>query len=318
MQHTDDAYTLMLLTLPMSPDADEAVKPLTGEEMAYVMSRPELAFSHRPSLLMNRDLPGTMRMLESDEAFAYRVRILMSRDVLLSRLIDECIDSGIEILTPADEVYPRSLRQRLGDYSAPTLFAKGNAWLLKSDYLGLIALPGIKTPDSVKRNVRNLSHLAAENGMGIVTGGELGAGMLARRAALDCDARLVCCVTGGLAGFCAQKEHVEPIDFGNMLVLSSAHPLSVPDDRLIFERNRLIYALSNAAFVATTDGRQGEAEAAKRRLCDYLYYFEDPALPANSLLSSRGFTPVSDIEALDVYSKSEIWKNADAEQLRLF
>jgi predicted Rossmann fold nucleotide-binding protein DprA/Smf involved in DNA uptake len=315
MRHTDEAYAMMLLTLPLDPGGEGALRPLSAEEFSAVAGQLDLSGENSLGSLMGLDVAGVMRLLGTDEATAYRLCLLMDRDMQLSRLIDECADDQTEIVTPFDSAYPQGVKRRLGLYCSPALFAKGNLELLQAPYLGILGISGVQTTQRARTGVRALVMRAAVNGLGVVAGDEMGACRAAREEALRQDARLVCALTGGLKTFARQEENVAALSQGNMLLLSGAHPLSGPGAQEAARRNRVVFALSQAAFVITTDGRRGEAEAARRGWCRHLYVYNDEAYPQNASLASRGFEKVDDLESFSVADRAEEWLRPDAEQL---
>ena len=80
-------------------------------------------------------------------------------------------------------------------------------------------------------------------------------------------------------------------------------------------RNKLIFTLSHACFVLTTDLRRGEADAAKKKLCDYNYVLTDPSLPQNASLVNKGFEPVRDLSSFDTATHAAKWRRPLAQQM---
>ena len=100
-----------------------------------------------------------------------------------------------------------------------------------------------------------------------------------------------------------------------MLLLSLVHPDAPYTGVHALARNRIVYALSLASFVITTDGKRGEAEALRRRLCDWLYAFDEAEPAGNRVIIARGATPVHDVSQMDIQKYARSWRLANAEQL---
>ena len=100
-----------------------------------------------------------------------------------------------------------------------------------------------------------------------------------------------------------------------MLLLSLVHPDAPYTGVHALARNRVVYALSLASFVITTDGKRGETEALRRRLCDWLYVFDEPEPAGNRVIIARGATPVHDVSQMDIQKYARSWRLANAEQL---
>lgn len=318
IEHNDDAYVMMLLTMPLSPIGDGSLAPLTADEFASLGALLEPNTSVRLRQLLGQDVAGLESMLGIGEEFAYRLCLLLSRQLLLGRLIEDTLNSGTEIITPFDRQYPENLKRRLGLYQCPALFLKGNPDLLNARYIGVTGISGIKTTPDLRNGLERLVMRAAINGFGLITGSEAGVCRLAAGFALENDGRIVCALTGGFDDFTTDAGHAFAIKCGNMAVVSPAHPASKPNNGLLPLRNRLIFCLSRAAFVVTSDGKKSETEAVRRKYCDHAYLLTDPALPLNATLKQKGFDEVSDLGSLDVDSLSALWQQPKAEQLSLF
>ena len=315
MTHTDDAYTYMLLTLSLTPDGSAEAKPLSPEEMCALAAKLDVNSRAHISRLLNMDVSGFMKHLGVNEDFAYRLYVLLRRDALLSKLIDDCLEKSTEIVTPFDKDYPRSLITRLGAMAAPPLFVRGYLSILGADNVGIMGLSGLKTPKNIEEGIKKLIWEVAPGGFGLVTGGEPGASRFVRSEAFENDARISILLPGGLNAYCETEEIATALEEGCVCIASAAHPDSSENATEIAERNKLIFALSNAAFVATTDGKRGEIEAVRRHLCDYTYVFDAPELSGNAFIAARGFETVKSVSEMDMASLMSLWAGARCEQL---
>ncbi len=307
MRHTDESFATMLLTLPLTPEGEEAVKPLSGAELGYIAAQLSLMGDNDLGSLMGRDVSGLMRLLNLTEAEAYRVCILLGRDLLLYKLLEDCMDRGIEVLTPFDKDYPARLKGNLGGIKAPPVFVKGNMELLSANYVGILGIEGMKTPEAILTGVNDLVSQASEYGLGIATEDSLGACRAARTAAAESGARLICALDGGINTL--GKKYEPQVEDGSALLISLSHPDAPAGMKDVTE---LVCALSCAAFIATTDGKRDEAEIIRRRICDFLYVFDDPALPGNAYAAAKGFERVNKADVASNYDK---WTGNRGEQL---
>ncbi len=315
IEHNDDAYVMMLLTMPLSPMSDGALSPLKTDEFAFLASQLERSGSLNLGQLLGQDVGGLQNLLDIDEEFAYRLCMLLSRQLILGRLIEDCLSSGTEIVTPFDRQYPESILRRLGATQSPVLFLQGDPALLNADSIGITGISGVKTSQEMRHGLERLVIRAALNGFGLVTGSEAGVCRLAVGYALENEGRAVCVLTGGLEDFTSDSAHAYALSSGNMAVLSPAHPASKPLAQLLPLRNRLIFCLSRAAFIVTSDGKRSETEVLRKKLCDYTYLLTDPSLPLNEVLRQKGFTETDDLRNLDIDSLSRSWKTPGVEQI---
>ncbi len=125
MIHNDDAFTTMLLTVPITPDREELARPLSPGEFARL---DELALKTRPGslgALIDIDMSGLMLRYGMREADAYRVCMLLSRNLPLSFLLERLSASGIDLVTLYDAAYPARIRAALGEKTPPRFFCAG-------------------------------------------------------------------------------------------------------------------------------------------------------------------------------------------------
>ena len=315
VRHNDAAYVMMLLGMPLSPMSDGALNPLNAEEFSVLAAALYPNTAVRIEDLIRQDIYALQGKMRLDDEFINRLSLLLSRQMILGRLIEDCQDEGTEILTPFDQQYPQGIKKRLGTYQSPVLFVKGNVQLLEAGYIGILGVSGIKTTDAMRRGVERLVNRAAINRFGLVTGAEPGVCRLAAGFALENEGRLVCVLTGGLNEFASDSGHAYAIESGNLLALSAAHPAARAKNTLLPARNRLIFALSRAAFIVTSDGKRSETEALRKRLCDEVYLLTDPALPLNAALKQKGFKETEDLNLLDIDALSKNWSAPEAQQL---
>ncbi|MBQ3668592.1 MAG: DNA-processing protein DprA [Clostridia bacterium] len=315
MSYSDEAFAMMLLTMPMSPMGDGGVAPLSAEELGALAGRFDPTDQSKLSKLLRMDTFEMQRQAGIDGELAYRVFALSRRDALLYKLIDDCAERNTLIVTPFESEYPKSISAKLGKYQSPVLFMSGNPALLEGGYIGITGISGIKTQPELRRGLDYLVQMAAVNGFGVATGDEAGVCRMAIGDALEKESRVICVMTGGFYDYIGDPAHALAIKNKNMLVVTMAHPAAKYNPALVPLRTRLIFALSKAAFVLTSDGKRGEADAAKRKLCDNLYVLSDPASPPLMSLSQKGFTPVNDLSKLDVNRLAEIWSEPEVQQI---
>lgn len=313
MQHSNDSYAAMLLTLPLTQHADNNIHPLSGAEMTALTEKLHFSTKKGAGQLMGLKLDDTMKLLGVDTDEAYRLRILLDRDTLMMQQLETCIDHNIDIVTPYDDSYPARLKQRLGNYGAPCLYFSGDLSLMTYPAAGIIGTPGIKTPDKAKEMIDVLIKEFSHNGCVTAVSAELGASRYAYRRAFEDPASWVISVfTGGMNEFISDKAHSKAICDMEELAICVGSPFAAPDPALAPSVNNLLYAQCRAVFFATSDLKRGETDALKKGKCEWMYAFD---LPENKALIDKGFTPVSEITSAWVENRVKMWDQTQAEQL---
>ncbi len=314
MRHTDESFTTMLLTLPLAADSAELVAPLSNQEFAQLSRRAAAAGLNGIGRLMGMDVSGIMRLLDASEQEAYRLCMLLSRTMPLSYALERFIDKNIDVLTRGDSLFPSRLSDRLEDDAPNTMYVKGSIDLLQTPLIGIFGISGVKLEPDADRGLRELIKGVASQGYTIITASELGACRRAENMALSEGAQLVVVVAGDMTALSEGAMYKNALSHGDALFVSLAHPDAAYSAQNAQARNRFVYAMSQAAFIATTDGKRGETEAARKKICPKLYAFDTETPPGNRAVIARGIAPLRDVRLIDFRQYAENWKLANGEQ----
>ena len=162
---------------------------------------------------------------------------------------------GVEILTPADEAYPRMLK---GAPGAPlALYVKGDVKALNKP---MIAMIGTRRATSYGRDLANrLSYDLCKAGWGIVSGLALGIDGEAHRGALEAGGVTIGVIGSGLDRFYPEENRElarEMVKKGGAVV--SEFPFGRPPDRDTFPiRNHVVAALARGVVAVEAPERSG-------------------------------------------------------------
>ena len=168
------------------------------------------------------------------------------------------------------------------------------------------------THDAVAAIIRS----AIAQGYAVVTGGEPGvarmaAGLVARQGGC-----LIDILGGGMREHLKDDAIAQLVGEGRAAVLSLEHPDAMFTVSHAIARNRLLFALSDAAFIFNTDGRRGELDALQNRTCDWIYAWEGYA--GNRPLIARGAVPFDAPTDERLREMSRHWASSSAQQLNMF
>ena len=318
MQHNDDAFTAMLLTLSLTADKEELVRPLTSAEFEQLVSRVEAAGLGKIGSLIGMDISAVMAKLDMPEQEAYRICMLLSRTMPLSYAMENFYDKNIEILTRMDEEYPQRLAERLGADAPIAMYVSGNLDLLKQPMIALLGISGVKMTAAAEKGVRLLVRSLKKEGFGLITSSEPGACRVAEAEAFECGVNVVSVLAGDLMHKKEEDMYIEAAMRGQALLVSLVHPDAPYTNVHAASRNRIVYSLALASFIATTDAKRGESDAIRKKLCDWMYAFDTPTPLGNRIVISRGVNPVPDFEKMDFAKYAQNWRMANAEQLSFF
>ena len=316
MKHTDDAYAAMLLTMALSPNKEEYARPYSVQEFRRLEEAARASRYRSIGPLMEVDISGLMIYLGLSEEEGYRVYTLLHRGVQLSRAMASYIPEGVDFVTQYDDEYPQRLRRRLGDAAPPCFYRCGGEAPLNRPAIAIMGISGVKTTPEVRAAIETLVRGAVGKGYAVITGGELGVSRVAEGLADQCGGMQLDILGGGMREHPRQEAVNMRLAQDRCTVLSLEHPDAMFTVSHAIARNKLIFALADAAFIFSTDGRRGETDALQSRTCDWIYAWE--GYPGNKPLLARGARPMGALGELDFERLSHRWESSRAEQLNMF
>jgi len=255
-------------------------------------------------------------LLGLTEEEAYRVYTLLHRDVQLTYALGGFMEDGIEVVTQYDAEYPRRLTRALKESAPPFLYRCGNGALPDQSAIAVMGISGVRTTPEARRQIEALVDSATRQGYAVITGGELGVSRLAAGLVAERGGQLVDILGGGLREHLKNDAVAAMLSEGRASVLSMEHPDALFTVNHAVARNKLLFALADAAFIFNTDGRRGELDALARRACDWIYAWQDYA--GNRPLLSRGARPFHALRDGDFEAMSRHWSSSQAQQMDMF
>jgi predicted Rossmann fold nucleotide-binding protein DprA/Smf involved in DNA uptake len=319
MIHNDDAFTTMLLTVPITPDKEELARPLSAAEFARL---DELAVKTRPGslgALIDIDMSGLMLRYGMREADAYRVCLLLARNLPLSFLLERLAASDIDLVTLYDAPYPTRIRSALGEKTPPTLFLRGRPELFRQSAIAILG--AVPPRGDAEVHVRSLVRQATEQDYVILTDGMTGLGRIAEDEAYLSGGRVISFLSGSLMDRVQKPMLSKLIEERRGAAVSPLHPEALPTRPHGLARGRCLYAQATATFVFGCETKKGDtwqcaSDALRDRTCRYVYAWEPSPFPGNRALIERGAIPFAG--PVNFSQMAALWQGAEAEQLSFF
>ncbi len=235
-----------------------------------------------------------------------RLQRLLGRGFLLSQAIESWRKRAIWVISHTDETYPQKLRDRLKDRAPAILYGCGDHTLLNAD--GLAVVGSRHVDEDIREYANQIGNLAASAGRTIVSGGAKGVDQATMNGALEAGGKSVGVLANGLKGAATNRAHRDPILNEQLVLISPYDPSSGFNVGHAMQRNKLIYALADAALVVNAErGKGGTWNGAIEQLGNKIY-----SIPV--YVRSTGVQP----EGLDALKKKGAlsWPNpGDAEDL---
>lgn len=224
-----------------------------------------------------------------------RLQRLLSRGFLLSQAVERWQARAIRVVSRADAAYPQRLKSRLREDSPPLLYGCGDFARLDA---GGLAVVGSRNVDAALTAwAEAAGRLAAVTGRPLVSGGARGIDQASMRGALDAGGSAVGVLADGLERSVLDRENRNLLLDGRLTLVSPYDPSAGFNVGNAMQRNKLIYALSDAALVVGADFAKGGTWAGaveqldKLKLVPVFVRAEGPPSEGLAALRRRGALP---------------------------
>jgi len=223
-----------------------------------------------------------------------RLENLLKSGAGMSFQVEQWLNNGLWVMGRTDEGYPERLSLVLKRHAPAVIYGCGSIELLSQSG---IAVVGSRDVDEERGYLaERLSAAAAEQNLSIVSGGARGVDQISMHAALSSGGSTVGVLAGDLARAAVGSFIREPIEGGKAALISPYRPDAGFSVGNAMGRNRLIYALADAAVVVSSSaGKGGTWAGAIENLEKWhvpMYVVDHPDLPGNAQLIKKGGLPL--------------------------
>ena len=251
---SQDSQVILLLTAPlmtgrMEPSADLLTPGEYGRLAVFLHE-----VQRSPGDLLTADADGLLRQCQG-VVDGDRLRKLLGRGFLLSQAVERWQTRAIWVVTSADAPYPHRLKERLKENAPAVLYGCGDAPILETGGLAVIGSRNA-TPELLAYTER-IGQLAANAQQTVVSGGARGIDQASMRGALGAGGTVVGMLADSLERAALNREYRSPLMEGQLVLVSSYDPMAGFNVGNAMQRNKLIYALADAALVISSDYQKG-------------------------------------------------------------
>jgi len=184
-----------------------------------------------------------------------RLESLLGRGFLLSQAIDRWSSRATWVVSRADPTYPRRLKTRLKEDAPPVLYGCGEPGLL--DTGGLAIVGSRHVDDDLMAYTQDIGRLVAQARRTVISGGAKGIDRAAMHGALLAGGVVAGVMADSLERAVLARDNREPLMDQKLVLISPYDPAAGFNVGHAMQRNKLIYALSDAALVVTSDFEKG-------------------------------------------------------------
>jgi DNA processing protein len=271
---------------------ERSLKPLSASEwhdLSLMIQQAEL----RPRNLLGMEVADLRNEIGLEPGLAERLARLLSRGGQLALEVERLSSLGIWILTRADDSYPALLKQRLRRHAPPVLFGAG-----PKGALGLPAIAIVGSRDVDEEGLRYAAHLGslcAEQYLTVVSGAARGVDSSAMQGALERGGAAVGITVDSLEKLVRRRDYRVAISEEQLTLTTPFHPSTRWYAGNAMRRNRLIYALAEAAVVVASSVEKGgtRSGALENMQAEWVpLHVRDDGSPGNRALISAGASPL--------------------------
>ena len=264
MELSPNAQAILLLTAPLiAGRGKSSTNALTAGEYRRLARR--LRELHRePANLLELGADSLLKECWTD-LDSGRLERLLGRGFLLSQAVERWRTRAIWVVSRADAGYPHRLKKRLGEDAPPVLYGCGDASIL--DAGGLAVVGSRNVDETLIEYTEDVGRLTAAARRAVISGGARGIDQAAMRGALDAGGIVVGILADGLEKAAVRREHREALMNGRLALICPYDPAARFNVGHAMQRNKLIYALADAALVVNSDyGKGGTWTGASEQL----------------------------------------------------
>lgn len=262
-----NTQAILLLTAPLSLSKNNFTQNLLTQNDYKKLARHLLDMGKQPSDLLSNNENELLNdcKLVIDKS---RMERLLARGFLLAQNFEYWSERSIWVVSRADEVYPSRLKSRLKENAPPVIYGCGDIKLAGTGGFAVVGSRVINN-DLIEYTLE-IGHLCARSNKTIISGGAKGVDISAIQGALEEGGKACGVLSDSLEKAAMDRGNREPL-MNNQLVLITAN-----DPRAYFtvgsamQRNKYIYALSDAALVVNSDLNKGGTWAGAREQLDKL------------------------------------------------
>lgn len=310
-----DTQAVLLLCGRLGHVENDGVKPLTPKQYGAMarwlrdrsMRPADLLDSQGRTQLTGSQIPG----IQPEDVVA-----LLGRGAALGMMVERWASRGLWVLSRGDERYPARFKAYLGHRAPPLLFGAGNWKLLESGGLAMVGTRDVSVEDI--EYARRVASACASQEIAVISGGARGVDLESMAAAIDAGGTAVGILPDSLGRSAVSARYREGLIAGRLTLVSPYEPEARWFAFTAMDRNKLIYALSDAALVVAAASGSGGTWAGAVEALEYsrvTVYVKTSGVvqEGNRSLVVRGAQPFpdqpwDDIRSLFVPVAREAWR----------
>jgi DNA processing protein len=280
---TPNTQVILLLTAPLIAGRGEPSRDLLSPSEYNRLARILREKQKQPADLV---APNAHELIEACAGHFGRARLdtLLGRGFLLSQAVEHWNTRAIWVVSRADAKYPKRIKLKLREDAPPLLYGCGDIALLERG--GLAVVGSRNVDDELISFTENVGRISAEGHRSVVSGGAKGIDRAAMHGALKAGGYVAGVMADSLERAALSRDNREPLLNGRLALVSPYDPAAGFNVGHAMQRNKLIYALADAALVVTSDFEKGGTWAGAIEQLERLQFV--PVFVRNGVDSGKG------------------------------
>lgn len=249
-----DTQAVLLLCGRLGQREENGAKPLTTRQYG-VLARWLRERSMRPADLLDTAGRSRLSELQSPEVASHVIERLLDRGAALGIMAERWVSRGLWVLSRSDDTYPGRLKSYLGQAAPPLLYGAGEPRLLQAGGLAIVGSRDASEEDI--EFARSVGAACASQDIAVISGGARGVDLEGMAAGFEAGGKAVGVLPDSLARNAVSPRYREGLISGRLALISPYDPDARWFAFTAMERNKVIYALSDAALVASSAADNG-------------------------------------------------------------
>jgi predicted Rossmann fold nucleotide-binding protein DprA/Smf involved in DNA uptake len=250
---TPNTQAILLLCAKLG-QRDDSLQVLTAKQYSILAKWLQERYL-LPASLLHNDGRARLADLEVKGVDRERVERLLDRGGMLGLMHERWTRSGIWIVSREDQDYPQRYNTCLEQAAPPILYGVGEPSLLQKGGLAIVGSRHASEEDLAF--ARRLGTACAKQSVPTISGAAKGIDSESMMAAINRGGSAIGVLAEGLGRAAVASSYHDAILDGRLTLISPYEPESQWFPFRAMERNKLIYALADAAVIVASSSQQG-------------------------------------------------------------
>jgi len=249
-----DTQAVLLLCGRLGQNDGNGTKPLTQRQYG-ALTRWLRERSMRPADLLEHAGRARLSELQSSDLAPEVVERLLDCGAALGFMTERWTSRGLWVLSRSDDAYPNRLKDYLGQAAPPLLYGAGEPGLLQAGGLAIVG-----SRDASEEEIgfaRSVGAACAAQDVAVISGGARGVDLEAMAGGFESGGKALAVLPDSLARSAVSARYREGLISRRLALISPYDPEARWFAYTAMERNKVIYALSDAALVVSSAVENG-------------------------------------------------------------